>query len=60
MFTFKISVDGNWVEIPEQIFYDSLYRHANKLTPLISRMLKDEVITFGGTRYRIDAVKRNA
>ena len=53
-FIFEISISGNeWEVIPEQIFYDSLYRHVTKVTPLIKKMLAKEIIEYGNTRYKI-------
>lgn len=60
-FKFWVSVDnGNWETVPEQIFYDSLYKYSNKLTPLIKDMLAGQMLAYANVRYRIEAVKRNA
>ena len=57
-FKFEISIRGEaWQVIPEQIFYDSLYRHANRLTPLIKNMLNGMVAVYGNTQYRIIATE---
>jgi hypothetical protein len=58
-FDFEVSIDGkDWETIPEQIFYDSLYRHANRITPLIKDMLATKVMVYGNIRYRIICVKK--
>ena len=55
-FKFEISIGGEaWEGIPEQIFYDSLYRHVNRITPLIKNMLNGHVAVYGNTRYKIIA-----
>ena len=54
MFKFEISISGGeWEEIPEEVFYDSLYRYVRKLTPHIKDMLSGTEITFGRNKYRI-------
>jgi hypothetical protein len=51
---FEISKDGgNWQSVPEQTFYDSLYRHAQRITPLVKEMLNSKEVACGNTRYRI-------
>ena len=53
-FEFEISISGeDWQAIPEEIFYDSLYTHVNKITPLIRDMLNSKVVQYGYKRYRI-------
>lgn len=59
MFKFEISIDGGpWEEIPELIFYDSLYRHSSRVTPLIKQMLHGQEIVYGPARYRITCMKK--
>ena len=61
MFRFEISVsDNEWREIPEEIFYDSLYRYVRKITPHIKDMLNGEIISFGHKHYRIRCEKRDS
>jgi len=59
VFKFEVSIDGkDWQSIPEQIFYDSLYRHVTKITPLIKNLLESKVAVYGNTRYRILCLKK--
>jgi hypothetical protein len=54
MFKFEISIGGgSWEEIPEEVFYDSLYRFVNKVTPYIRDMLSGQIVSFGNRNYRI-------
>jgi hypothetical protein len=57
-FKFEIAVNGDqFEEVHEQIFYDSLYRHVSKITPLIRKMLRGETIQFAGKYYKISVVE---
>ena len=57
-FVFEVSIIGEeeWQEIPEQVFYDSLYKYETKLTPCITEMLSGKYLAFGTTLYRIRSV----
>jgi len=56
-FKFEVSINGGaWQEIPEQVFYDSLYKYVNKVTPTIREMLSGKEVRFGNSAYRISAV----
>lgn len=57
-FAFLVSINNHpWQEIPEQIFYDSLYAHVRKVTPYIKEMLGGKEIRFGNTIYKIHALE---
>jgi len=58
-FNFEISISGgDWESYHEEIFYDSLYRYVNKMTPLIKDMLAGKEVQYGNKRYRIVSESR--
>lgn len=46
-------VDGQWVEVSEEDFMSAVYKHHNKATPIIRKMLAGELFLDGDTTYRL-------
>ncbi len=52
-FQFKDRSDDEWKTIDETLFMDQLYRHHNRLSPLVKTLLSGKVLSYPEGQYRI-------